>query len=71
MASDRPSAEGHELREALLTYGPAILVAFVLNWALTTQGAWAPRRALLTSIGVGIALALLLQWLLHRRRGAG
>jgi hypothetical protein len=67
MAADPSPAERREWREALLTYGPAILLAFVLDWALATYGGWAPRRALLTSIGVGIAAALVLQWLLNRR----
>lgn len=71
MPPGRPPTEGGEWREALLTYGPAILLAFVLNWAFATQLGWTPRRALLTSIGVGIALALVLQRLLHRRDDRG
>lgn len=65
MPSDHPPTEGREWREALATYGPAILIAFFLNWALTTQFDWASRRALLTSIGVGIVLALVLQRVVH------
>ena len=65
--SDRPPEAG-ETREALLTFAPAILVAFVLNWALTAQRDWAPRRALGASIAVGIVVALLLQRALARRR---
>jgi hypothetical protein len=59
----------HEARDALLTYGPAVLVAFVLNWALATQRGWETRRALFTSVVVGIVLAILLQRALARRRG--
>jgi len=71
MPADGPSTEHGEWRAALLTYGPAILVAFILDWTLTTQLDWTPRRALLTSIGVGIALALILQRVLHRRDDGG
>ena len=62
-----PPRERPEWREALLTFGPAILIAIALKWALTTQGGWAPRRALWTSIVVGIVLALVLQRLIQRR----
>ena len=64
--SDRPS-ERHEQRDALLTFGPAVLVAFVLDWALVARAGWSDRRALLTSIVVGIVLALLLQRAVARR----
>lgn len=49
MSPEQP-AEGSEWRAALLTYVPAILVAFLVNWALTSHTAWAPRRALIASI---------------------
>jgi hypothetical protein len=45
-----------------------VLVAFVLEWALRTSAGWTDRRALVTSILVGIALALILQRALARRR---
>jgi hypothetical protein len=60
--------EDGEWRQTLLTFGPAILVAFVLDWALTTRAGWPPRRALGASVGLGIVLALLLQRALSRRR---
>ena len=63
---DRPPESG-EARDALLTYAPAILVAFVLNWALTAQRGWPSRRALVASVVVGIVVALLLQRALARR----
>ena len=63
---DRPP-EQHERRDALLTFGPAVLVAFVLDWALVARAGWPERQALLTSVGVGIVLALLLQRALARR----
>lgn len=71
MADPLRPDESHELRDAALTYLPAILVAFVLNWALTEQRGWASRQALAASIGVGIVLALLLQRALARRGRGG
>ena len=67
MPPDQPSPESRELREALATFLPAILVALVLNWALATQFGMEPRRALLASIGAGIVLALILQRVVHGR----
>jgi hypothetical protein len=66
-----PPAEREEWRAALLTFAPAIAVAFALEWALTTLGGWTPRRALSTGNAVGIAVALVLQRLLQRRGGRG
>jgi hypothetical protein len=63
-----PPEEG-EWRDTLLTFGPAVLAAFVLDWALVARAGWPPRRALVTSVAVGIVLALLLQRALARRRG--
>jgi hypothetical protein len=62
--------ESGERRDTLLTFGPAILVAFVLDWVLTTRTGWSPRRALIASVATGIVLALLLQHAIarHRRR---
>lgn len=62
-----PPAAGERL-DTLLTFGPAILVAFVLDWVLTTQSGWSPRRALIASVATGIVLALLLQHAIARRR---
>ncbi|MHB1223710.1 MAG: hypothetical protein ACYC2G_06630 [Gemmatimonadaceae bacterium] len=67
MSSDHPPTEGSEWREALATYGPAVLVALFVNWALTAQFGLPPRRALLASIGVGIVLAIVLQRVVHGR----
>ena len=64
---ERPPAERREWREALLTFGPAIAVAFALERALTAVWGWSPRRALWTSVAVGIVLALVLQRALRRR----
>ncbi len=57
---ERPPESG-ETRDALLTFAPAILVAFVLNWTLVAQRGWPSRRALVASVVVGIVVALLLQ----------
>lgn len=62
----RPPEHG-EARDALLTFAPAIVVAFVLNWALTAQRGWPSRRALAVSVVVGIVVALLLQRAVARR----
>lgn len=59
--TEDPSEEHGEGREALLVFVPAVLVAFGVNWALESYAGWASRRALITSILVGIALALVLQ----------
>jgi hypothetical protein len=64
----KPPPEDGEWRDALLAFGPAILVAFVLDWALTTRAGWPSRQALLASVGFGIVLALMLQRALARRR---
>jgi hypothetical protein len=59
--------EGGEWRDTLLTFGPAIAVALALDWMLTTQLGWPPRRALWSSIGVGLVVALVLQRIVQRR----
>lgn len=64
---DRPS-ETHEGRDALMTFAPAILVAFVLDWSLVTRAGWPSRRALVASVAFGIVLALVLQRVIARRR---
>jgi energy-converting hydrogenase Eha subunit E len=63
---DDHSEESGELREALLVFVPALIVAFSVNWALVSYAGWAARRALITSIVVGIVLALLLQRAVRR-----
>jgi hypothetical protein len=76
MASPPPARDGRdrglsaeerrEVREMVLTFGPAVLVAFVLRWALVTNAGWDSRRASLAGIGVGIVLAVLVQRSLRR-----
>lgn len=61
------AGEKRELREAALTFLPAVAVAFVLRWTLVTSAGWTPRRALIASVALGIVLALLLQRALRRR----
>jgi hypothetical protein len=63
---DHPS-EAREGRDALMTFAPAILVAFVLNWALVARAGWPERRALGASVVFGIVLALVLQRVIARR----
>ena len=53
--------EETEVRDTLIVFVPAILVAFVVHWALMSYAGWESRRSLLTSIGIGIVLALILQ----------
>ena len=64
--TEDPSEEAGEGREALLVFVPAVLVAFAVNWALESFAGWASRRALITSIVVGIVLALILQRTVRR-----
>jgi len=61
--------EKREVWDAVLTFAPAVAVALVLRWVLVANAGWAPRRALLASIGLGIVLALLLQRALRQREG--
>ncbi len=61
--------ERPEWRDTLLTFGPAIVVAFVLEWSLNTIAGWPPRRALWTAVAVGIVIALLVQRAIRRSRG--
>jgi putative flippase GtrA len=66
MTPTPPPSERRERRDALLTFGPAVLVAFVLDWALTTLRGWPDGRALAASAAVGIVVALLVQRSLAR-----
>ena len=68
MPQTPPPSEAHEARDALLTFAPAVLAAFVLDWALRTRLAWEPRRALVTAAVFGIVLALVLQRAIARAR---
>lgn len=63
---DDPSEAG-ETRDLLLTFVPAIVVAFVLQMVLAANG-WSPSRARGVSIGAGIVLALILQHAVARAR---
>ena len=59
--------EAGETRDMLLTFLPAVVVAFALNMVLASNG-WSSRRALGVSIVVGIVLALILQQAVARAR---
>ena len=63
--------EPHEWTDAALTFVPAIVVAIVVRWALLSYAAFSERRALFTSIGVGIVLGIVLERVIDRRRGRG
>ena len=65
---EHPSDERTEWRAALLAYGPAVVVAFLLEMVLSDRLGWSGRRAMVTSILVGILLAVVLQRVLERRR---
>lgn len=69
MSADAPE-EGGGWRAALLTYAPAVVFAFVLYRALVALGGWELGRARITSVGAGIALALVLQRVHHHRGGS-
>jgi hypothetical protein len=60
--------ERRELREAALTFAPAVLVGVALRWVLVTYLDWTPRRAMLAGVGTGIALAVLVLRSLRRPR---
>jgi hypothetical protein len=54
-------SEKREIRDSLLTFLPAVLVAFVLRWTLVAKRRLAAApRATLAAIAAGIVLALLL-----------
>lgn len=67
----RSEEESRELKDAALTYVPALVVAFVLNWTLVEQRGWESRQSLIVSVVVGIVLAILLQRALARRGRGG
>lgn len=61
--------EAHEWTDAALTFVPAIVVAIVARWALLSYAGYPERRALLTSIALGIAIGVVLERVIDRRRG--
>lgn len=73
MSPDAPrpgrEPEPHEWTDAALAFVPAILVAIVVRWALLSHTAFSERRALFASIGVGIAIGIVLERVIDRRRG--
>ena len=60
------AAERAEWRDAAITFVPAVVVAFVLNWVFEANLHWTSRRALLTSVGIGIGVALVIQQVVVR-----
>ena len=55
--NDSTPEERAEWRDAAVTFVPAIVLAFVLNWVFEANLGWTSRRSLLTSISIGIGLA--------------
>ena len=68
--AERDPEQG-EVRDAALTFLPAIVLAFALNWTLTQLRGWPDNRALLASIALGIVTALVLQRAIARGRDGG
>ena len=64
-------AERHEWRRALLTFAPAIAVAFLLERVLRAVTDWPPRQALAASVVAGIAIAVVLERVVRRARTSG
>lgn len=58
--------ERAEWRDAAITFVPAVLVGFALNYWFEDSLHWTSRRSLFTSIAIGIALALVIQGVLQR-----
>ncbi len=65
--NDSTPEERAEWRDAAITFVPAVILAFVLNWVFESNLGWTSRRSLLTAIAIGIAVALVLQQLIKRR----
>lgn len=61
--------EAHEWTDAALTFVPAILAAIVTRWALLSFADFPEQRAMLTAVGVGIAIGVVLERVIDRRRG--
>ena len=61
--------EPHEWTDAAMTFVPAIVVAVVARYALLALTAFSERRALFASIGLGIAVGVVLERVIDRRRG--
>jgi len=61
--------EPHEWTDAALTFVPAIVLAIVARWALLSFAGFSERRALFTAIGVGIAVGVVLERVIDRKRG--
>lgn len=65
--NDSTPEERAEWRDAAITFVPAIIVAFVLNFVFEATLGWTSRRSILTSIAIGIALALIIQRTITRK----
>ena len=64
------SSERQEWRHALLVFGPAIAVAFLLERVLRTATDLTGRQALAASVLAGIVIAVVLERVLRKGRKA-
>lgn len=65
--NDSTPEERAEWRDAAITFVPAVILAFGLNWVFESNLGWTSRRSLLTAISIGIASALIIQLVLKRK----
>lgn len=64
---DTSDEERAEWRDSAITFLPAVLIGFALNFWFEASLGWSSRRSLFTSIAIGIAIALVAQQLVKRR----
>lgn len=64
------ASERQEWRHALLVFGPAIAVAFLLERVLRTATDLAARQALAASVVAGIVIAVVLERVLRKGKAS-
>ncbi len=67
MNDDTSDEERAEWRDSAITFLPAVLIGFALNFWFEASLGWSARRSLFTSIAIGIAIALVAQQLVKKR----
>lgn len=65
--NDSTPEERAEWRDAAITFLPAVIVGFVLNFVFEANLGWTSRRSLFTSVAIGIVLALIIQQAIKRK----